>query len=234
VRPFFPFYGSKWRDAKRYTPPTNSVVEPFAGSAGYSVYWAPAKVLLIDCDPIIVAVWDYLIRVSVDEVMRLPDLEVGQSVDSLKLPQEAAWLIGFWINRGSAQPRNIKTAFSSRTDRQQLIWSQRARARIAQNLNGIRHWEIKLSSYQDAPDINATWFIDPPYMNQGRHYHFHFINYGDLALWCKSRLGQITVCEQSGAAWLPFKMFANIKSRKGRSEEMVWTNTPTTLRDLWC
>ena len=39
MRPLFPFYGSKWRDAKRYGAPVfGHVVEPFAGSAGYSCY----------------------------------------------------------------------------------------------------------------------------------------------------------------------------------------------------
>lgn len=33
MKPLFPFYGSKWRDAKRYGPPGAHVIEPFAGSA---------------------------------------------------------------------------------------------------------------------------------------------------------------------------------------------------------
>ena len=96
LKPFFPFYGSKWRDAKRYAGPlTELVIEPFAGSAGYSTFYEPQQVLLNDVDPIICGVWDYLIKASMQEILKLPDLEVGQSVDSLDLPQEARWLIGF-------------------------------------------------------------------------------------------------------------------------------------------
>lgn len=90
IRPLFPFYGSKWRDARRYPAPSNHVIEPFAGSAGYSLCWEPERVQLFDVDPIIVGVWQYLIGASQREVMALPDLEVGQSVDELNVSQEAA------------------------------------------------------------------------------------------------------------------------------------------------
>src|SRR5688500_5758691 len=40
MRPFLSFYGAKWRSAPWYGPPTHDVVvEPFAGSAGYSAYY---------------------------------------------------------------------------------------------------------------------------------------------------------------------------------------------------
>jgi hypothetical protein len=38
MRPLLPFYGSKWRDAKRYQPTHTGFVEPCAGPAGYSKY----------------------------------------------------------------------------------------------------------------------------------------------------------------------------------------------------
>src|SRR5881296_3825018 len=113
ILPLFPFYGSKWRDARRYPAPHNGhVIEPFAGSAGYSLWHAPPRVTLCDVDPIIVGVWRYLIAVSERELRALPDLEPGQCVDDLGLCQEARWLIGFWLNRGSAQPKKTRTAYS--------------------------------------------------------------------------------------------------------------------------
>jgi site-specific DNA-adenine methylase len=222
MRPLFPFYGSKWRDAKRYPRPNGLVIEPFAGSAGYSTFWMPEKVKLFDIDPIIVAVWDYLIHVKPAEIRRLPDLEVGQNVDTLNLPQEARWLIGFWLNRGSAQPKKTKTAFSARTDRQQLVWSERARDRIAAEVEGVRDWTITHSSYADITETKATWFIDPPYVDKGRYYRFHDIDYTALGAWCLERQGQSIVCEQEGAAWMHFNHLASIKSTKGRSSEVVY------------
>jgi hypothetical protein len=222
IRPLFPFYGSKWRDSRRYPVPHNGVVvEPFAGSAGYSLWHAPEKVLLYDADPIIVGVWDYLIRVSASEVLALPDLEVGQSTDDLTVPQEARWLIGFWLNRGSAQPKRTRTAYSARTDRQQLVWGERARQRIAGDVEKVRRWRITHASYENAPAIDATYFIDPPYADKGKHYRFSTVDFPALAAWTATLPGQVIVCEQAGADWLPFEPLASIKSTRGRSEEVV-------------
>jgi len=225
MRPLFPFYGSKWRDARRYQPPGHTVVEPFAGSAGYATYYEPDRVMLYDRDPIVVGVWHYLIKASSADILALPDLEVGQSIDDCpSLPQEARWLIGFWLNRGSATPKKTKTAFSARTDRQQLIWSERARVRIASDVEKIRHWQVREGSYETAPRVDATWFIDPPYVDKGRYYRMRHVNYIDLAEWCQHLTGPVIVCEQAGATWLPFRPLATIKSTRGVSAEMVWTS----------
>lgn len=224
MRPLFPFYGSKWRDAKRYPSPYNgTVIEPFAGSAGYATYWEPGRVVLYDRDPIIVSVWDYLIHATGAEIRELPDLEVGQSVDSLSVPQEARWLIGFWLNRGSATPKKTKTAFSSRTERQQLVWSERARVRIASEVHKVRHWEVFYGSYESCPRLDATWFVDPPYVDKGRYYRVRSVDYDRLGAWCRHLPGQTIVCEQAGATWLPFRPLATIKSTRGTSAEVVWT-----------
>lgn len=223
MRPLFPFYGSKWREARLYPPPSEHVIEPFAGSAGYSTYWALERVTLIDADPIIVGVWDYLIHVTPAEVLDLPDLEVGQSVDSFdQLPQEARWLIGFWLNRGSAQPKKTKTAFSARTERQQLVWSERARQRIAAEVEGIRHWTVTLGDYTISPIQPATYFVDPPYVDKGRYYRINNVEHDQLGAWVKNLPGRVICCEQEEATWLPFEHFASTKSTRGRSGEAVY------------
>lgn len=222
IKPLFPYYGSKWRDAKRYPAPHNGyVIEPFAGSAGYSLYYEPARVRLLDVDPIIVGVWEYLIRVRASEILALPDLDVGQSVDDLHLPQEARWLIGFWLNRGSAQPKKTKTAYSARTERSQLIWSERARARIASDVHKVDDWVIKQASYDSESYVDATYFVDPPYVDKGRYYRFSDVDYASLGLWC-TWCPRAIVCEQAGADWLPFQQLATIKSSKGTSEEVIF------------
>lgn len=232
MKPLWPYYGSKWRDAKRYGAPRGDlVIEPFAGSAGYSTFYAPKRVALFDVDPYVVGVWDYLIRMSALEILALPDLEVGQNVDSLRLPQEARWLIGFWLNRGSAQPKKTKTAYSARTERQQLVWSQRARERIAENIDGIRHWTITEGDYRNAPvDPNATYYVDPPYGDKGKYYRFSKVDLPALGEWCKSLPGHVIACEQEGATWLPFRPLASIKSSKGRSAEAIWTSDMATVK----
>lgn len=228
MKPLWPYYGSKWRDARRYGPPVGDhVVEPFAGSAGYATFFEPTRVTLLDVDPCVIGVWRYLIRTSAREILDLPDLQVGQSVDSLALPQEARWLIGFWLNRGSAQPKKTQTAYSSRTERQQLVWSQRARERIAKDIDKVRHWKIIEGDYAQSPrEAGATYFVDPPYGDKGKYYRFKSVNLLALGEWCRQLPGHVIACEQVGATWLPFEPLASIKSSKGRSHEAIWTNEP--------
>jgi hypothetical protein len=76
---------------------------------------------------------------------------------------------------------------------------------------------------------SADMFIDAPYEVAGRAYKFHDINYPDLGDWCRSRTGQVIVCENTGATWLQFQPFRTIKALEGkrggkRSEEVIWTN----------
>lgn len=227
IKPLFPFYGSKWRTSKHYPKPSGQVIEPFAGSAGYSLFWGVRQAKLYDVDPIIVGLWQYLIKVKESEILALPELNVGQSVDDFNLPQEARWLIGFWLNRGSAQPKKTKTAYSARIELSQLIWSLRARERIASQLCGIRDWTIKQESYINVADEHATWFIDPPYTDKGKHYRFSHVDYSHLAKWCQTRSGNLIVCEQSGARWLPFEPLAIIKSTRGVSSEIAYLRNST-------
>jgi hypothetical protein len=107
LRPFFGYYGGKWRDAlKHYPEPLyDTIVEPFAGSAGYALRYASHKIILCEIDPVLAEVWRYLIRVTPADIRAIPDVPIDGTVDDLKIPQEAKWLVGLWLNRGIAQPR---------------------------------------------------------------------------------------------------------------------------------
>ncbi len=224
LRPFFPFYGSKWNIARHYPAPARGpVVEPFAGAAGYSTFYGCSDVALVDADPVIVGIWSFLIRATAFEIMALPELpEVGDSVDNYALPQEAKWLIGFWLNRGSAQPKKSRTAYSARTDRAQLNWSLKAKQRIAQQIEAIRGWTVREGQYHAAEDLRATWFVDPPYGDKGKFYRVKFSEFEALGSWCRSRRGKVIACEGPGATWLPFEDLGSFKSSKGRATEVVF------------
>lgn len=237
MRPFFPYYGSKWNIARYYPAPEHDlVVEPFAGGAGYASFHGAKRATLYDKDPIIVGVWSYLLRVTPSEILALPEIaEVGDSVDNYDLPQEAKWLVGFWLNRGSAQPKKSRTAYSARSEGGQLIWSQRARDRIAKQLPLLCGWTVTEGDFADAVDEEATWFVDPPYGDKGRFYRVPFSDYSRLGAWCKDRRGLMIACEGPGATWLPFAELGSFKSTKGRATEVAYvsrTDPYHLIRDL--
>jgi len=73
LKPFFTMFGAKWRAAPRYPKPQYStIVEPFAGAAGYSVRYADRNIRLYELNPAFYGVWHYLIHVRPSEVMRIP------------------------------------------------------------------------------------------------------------------------------------------------------------------
>jgi hypothetical protein len=238
LRPFFSFYGAKWRAVPSYPPPTHDmIVEPFAGSASYSVRFPSRRILLVDIDECICGVWRYLIRVSAAELLRLPDLAPDQTVDDIDAPQEARWLMGFWLNNGSSTPKKRASRSAKRTVAEwaqfrgaprPLFWGTRVRERLASQVEQIRHWKVVHADYRMAPDIEATWFVDPPYEGAaGKHYRYRVDDYGALGSWCRGLRGQTVVCEGRDAAWLPFSplgLFRSNASRTGRSHaaEQVW------------
>lgn len=239
LRPFFTFYGGKWRAAPFYPAPRHdTVVEPFAGSAGYALRYPDRKVVLVERDPLIAATWRYLLRVSEREVLALPDVPLDGGVDNVNVCREARLLIGWWLNKGSAQPKRAPGANMRRSllgleprDPPSSWWGEVVRKRIASQLHAIRHWKLIEGPYAAAPDMEATWFIDPPYEKAGKHYRYgpEQIVYPDLATWCRARRGQVIVCENVGADWLPFKPWRDVKASEARyggkvSREAIWTN----------
>lgn len=232
LRPFFTFYGGKWRIAAKYPEPVHDIiVEPFAGSAGYSLRHAQARyVLLYEIDEIIYGTWHYLINASADEIRRLPLYDgTWETVDDLHLHQEARWLIGWWLNKGTERPMKSPSKWMRDGIRPKSQWGIEIRERLARQSEQIGHWRITLGDYTEALDLRATWFIDPPYEFAGRRYRYgaDSIDYAQLAQWCQSRRGQVIVCENDGASWLPFVSFAEAKGtegskRNGITREAIW------------
>lgn len=229
LKPFFCFYGGKWRAVPRYPSPEYShLVEPFAGAAGYATRYFDRDVHLFDVDPVIAGLWNYLIHVPASDVRKLPLLI--EHVDLLRCCQEAKWLIGFWLNKGSSTPKNVPSKWMRDGTRPNSYWGEAIRDRIALQVEHIRHWRVTNTSYADGPNQAATWFIDPPYSTPaGSHYKHVLTDYASLAQWCRTRRGQVIVCEQKGADWLPFKHLQDQRSTPGAhrtssySAEVIWT-----------
>lgn len=237
LRPFFSYYGGKFRHAaQQYPPPVHpTIVEPFAGGAGYALRYFDRRVILCDLDPVVCAVWRYLVRASEADIRALPDLEPGQSVDDLRVAQEARWLIGFWLRRGSPRPARTGSPWMASGKWPDAFWGPRVRDRLAAQVAHIRHWTILEGNYARLPSLEAAWFIDPPYQSAGGAYRCSSrrLDYEALGAWCRSRRGQVIVCENEDATWLPFERIATTNTlRSGTgSREVVWLKG--TLQAPW-
>lgn len=221
---FFPYFGAKFMRAPKYPQPLfGHIVEPFAGAAGYSIRHHQSDVTLIDKSPYVAGVWNFLIRSSHDDIMNLPLMEAGQDVNDLHVCQEAKWLLGFWINQGSSVPK--RTMGGRASNSRFGTWGVSPRERLAQQVGLIDHWRIIEGDFSDAPDVQATWFIDPPYQDQGRQYPHQISDFGMLADWAKERQGQALVCESEGADWLPFDHVTTVAGSTHKiTNELLWQN----------
>jgi hypothetical protein len=214
----FYYLGRKKRLAGSYPEPVHdTIIEPFAGSAAYSLHgerWR-RDVIINDINPDTMAVWRYLQTASRKDIELLPELQVGEKLsDYPELSYEERWLISYHINPGANQRSNVVTAFSR--------WSAGKRY-IAANIHKIKHWVLMESDYKAVPDLQATWFIDPPYHATKQYYMASTVDYTELAAWTMARTGQVIACEQQGATWLPFQPFTSIAiCGNSRSKEAVW------------
>jgi hypothetical protein len=237
VKPFFTYTGGKYRLAPRYSPPVyDTIVEPFAGSAGYSLRHHEKNVILIDLSPEVATLWEYLIAASPQDVLSLPlyDGTWETTDDLVYLSEGEEMLIRGWLNKGTFGKRPSAWMRSGEFDTQ--FWGESIRRRVANQVNNIKHWKVIHGSYEQAPDIEATWFVDPPYEVAGVTYDYGSepIDFPSLGEWCRSRQGQVIVCENVGANWLPFRPFASAHAmfgtrRTGRSAEAVWMSDEDLL-----
>jgi site-specific DNA-adenine methylase len=98
MMPMLKLYGGKYKLAARLTPPQRDlVIECFAGGAGFSTWHEPKKVILVEKDPIIASIWDYLIHVKASEVMRIPTNIMSIEELPARTPEPAKHLVGFFI-----------------------------------------------------------------------------------------------------------------------------------------
>lgn len=230
MKPFFTYFGGKYRAAPHYPKPEhNVIVEPFAGAAGYSVRYFDRDIILYEKDPVVYATWKFLIDSSRKDILSLPLLNPSQSVDDFAISNAEKYLIGFWLNKGSASPCKKPSTWMKSGIRPNSFWGESIRSRIANQVELISHWHIVLDDYSATPNIRATWFIDPPYFDAGKNYKHGSkgIDYSCLAKYCERQSGQIIVCENQGATWLPFTSFKDIKaspaSRGGKySKEVIY------------
>lgn len=227
----FYYYGRKKQIAKHYPEPNHdTIIEPFAGSAAYSLHsnnWQK-NVILIEKDEKVADIWDWLIhRASVSDIKNLADLKVGEKSSEFLHIVHAATKMAFHF-------RTIKvTPVLARN------WNITKRV-FAENLHKIKHWSITCGDYSIAPDITATWFIDPPYKGEsglGYRHSSKYLDYNKLAEWALKRKGEVIFCEGAHADYLPFQPLVELKGVAGKvSKEVIFYKSnmhlPTQLSFL--
>lgn len=229
MRPFWRYYGGKWAAVSRglYPAPRHGlIIEPFAGAAGYSCHYWWMDVVLVERDPVVAATWRWLLQATPDDVLAIPDIPDGGTVDDIDAPEGARLLAGWWCNNGAAQPCKTPSAWARASEHSG--WGGKVRERIALQVGQIRHWKLIEGHYDQAPDARACWFVDPPYQTAaGRHYRHHDIDYPALGRWVEVRSGQVIACDQVGAEWLRWSgrldpIGAPGRYRSGKSSEVVY------------
>ena len=217
----FYYFGRKGRLAPLYPPPRHDlVIEPFAGSAAYTMHWKPEHALLIDKDEATVGLWRRLCGMTKAEILAAPGPVAGEmTADYWHITAMVSHDLCSW---GPGDSRKVSTKVGSEW------FDTRPRRYAANNVATAVRYAYAEGTYRDAPNVEACWYIDPPYQNVKGYRHGNAgIDYADLADFCLTRRGQVIVCEQAGADWLPFRPFSRlVSSVNTTTQEVWWTNDP--------
>jgi hypothetical protein len=223
----FYYYGRKKQIAKHYPSPNfEAIVEPFAGSAAYSLYGDNWKknIFLVERDERVSEIWQWLVDEATPLAIKsLPDLEVGEKSSEFLHIIHAATKMAFHYKTIKVTPVLARN------------WEISKRY-MSENLFKIKHWNIIRGDYTLAPDIEATWFIDPPYKEdagKGYCYGSKLIDYAKLAKWSKKRKGEVIFCEGHCGDYLPFKPLLDLKGVAGKtSKEFIYYRSDRADKQL--
>ena len=218
----FNYYGSKSKIVDYYPPPKhNKIIEPFAGSARYSLKYFENDILIVDKFKTITDIWNFLKSASENDILSLPRFKQGDNLNDFGLSEIEITFLQYITQHGTVG--GYKVSEWGARDLQRTIKN------IAKSLYKIRHWQIKNCDYTELKNETATWFIDPPYQFGGHKYKCSnkFIDFNSLSEWCKTRNGQSIVCENTKADWLPFKPMVDLSGIMFKTTEAIWSNHPT-------
>lgn len=222
----FRYFGRKYSYIDEYPPPKyKTIIEPFAGSASYSLYYHDRNVILCEKDPILYDIWKYLIKKATPKrILSFPIFENNEYLsDYTWLKPVERDLLGFFINAS-----NIRPALKPNPLKTYNQWNEKTRKQLSEDIKKIKHWKIIFGDYTQIKNVKATWFIDPPYSGRGGGLYKHSnknIDFKELANWVKSRKGEVIVCEnEENTKWLSFKKFKKRTQNGIEHYEMLYHN----------
>lgn len=218
----FSYYGAKTKIVKHYPHPEyGKIVEPFAGSARYSLRHYELDIELYETYIKPFKIWEYLIQASRRDILSLPNLKVGDDIRLFtQLSDAERWLIGYQLGRGAARPSCIVN--------ERCRWNVE-KHRIAADVEKIKHWKIYNTDGMAHDWNNATYFVDPPYMVQKHGYNHGKVDYNVIAQKINDGNAHFIVCGNADDTWLNFKPLVEMHGTNKTHLEMIYVkgNHPT-------
>ncbi len=234
----FSYFGSKSKIIHHYPPPRyNIIVEPFCGSTQYACRWGLERdVWINDKYQVIYRIWKYIQQATWNDIKSLPELSKGDDLRNFKqLSGAERLLLGFCAGLCRTSPGNVTTSWGDKTSIQGEGFRRNGSVLLLKRklrllIGSISHWKITCLDFRKIRIAgNATYYVDPPYQNARSNYAIKNSSpnfYKQLAGYCRSRAGQVIVCEADQADWLPFRRLrVSYSSSGGRTIiERIWTN----------
>lgn len=224
--PLFKWFGSKWSSSKHYPAPKHdTIVEPFAGSAGYSLRHCDRSVFLAERDVHVRRLWWWLIgEAKESDIREIPvDIPEGTDIRTLGLSLGQSLLIKSWQRTNNVGDCWTVSSWGNKPGQ----WTANTRARVASEFHQIKHWHVTddafhlMATHVERNGLPCTWFVDPPYK-----YNYGYgtsIDYDALGEKLQRLPGQLIVCEaacqKTGTlpTWLPFVDFRRTVTSRRKS-----------------
>jgi len=222
--PLFKWFGSKWSTSKHYPAPKHdTIVEPFAGGAGYSLRYCDRAVFLAERDVHVRRLWWWLIgEAKESDIRELPvNIPEGTDIRTLGLSLGQSLLIKSWQRTNNVGDCWTVSSWGNKPGQ----WTANTRARVASEFHQIKHWHVVEDGMRllNATREPCTWFIDPPYQFNYQ-YKSAPLNYEELGTIVGRLPGQTIVCEalcqKTGTrpTWLPFSDFRRTVTSRRKAD----------------
>ena len=220
--PLFKWFGSKWLASTLYPPPEHDTIfEPFAGSAGYSLRHHEKKIVLWEGNEQLEQLWRWLIGpAKTSDVLAMPiGIPEGTDIRDLGLSRGQALLLKHWQRTNNVGDCWTISPWGNKPGQ----WTANTRARVAEELHAVKHWQVHRIAYKTP----GTYFLDPPYLYNYRYRFKDDFSHKALVYDISTipKKSQIIVCEaacqKTGRVpkYLPFKPFGSrITSRRKKTE----------------
>lgn len=240
IGPMFKWFGSKWSGAKHYpTPIYDTIVEPFAGGAGYSLNYPEKNVVLYDSNKNVWALWEWLINYASYNPCAISEIPLhvpeGTDIRTLGLTTGQELLLKHWQRTNNVGECWTVSPWGNKPGQ----WTANTRARLTDQVPQIKHW-VLLPQQTTFHIQGATYFIDPPYQ-YNYQYGVHGFNWKSLGESIANipKPNQVIACEarcpKTGRMpdWLPFIDFRKqVTSRRKaenshHSSEVIWLSENT-------